>query len=67
MGFAVPCKGFTPDVKLWSVLFNKSGDFQQVAKALELAGHRASVYHCSLSADSTKYVHVLMYASFSVV
>ena len=50
--------GFTPDVKLWNVQFTKAGDYHQVTKAMGLTGHRNCVYHCSLSADSTRYVCV---------
>jgi len=52
--------GFTSDVKLWNVQFTKAGDFHQVTKMMGLTGHRNSVYHCSLSADSTRCVHAYM-------
>ena len=46
--------GFTSDVKLWFVQFTKAGDYHQVTRAMQLTGHQSGVYHCSLSADSTR-------------
>ncbi|XP_070571876.1 transducin beta-like protein 2 [Ptychodera flava] len=46
--------GFTPDVKIWEVTFTKSGEFKEVVRAMELKGHKASVYHFAFSIDSTR-------------
>jgi len=50
--------GFTPDVKVWEVQFNKTGDFIGVNRAFELKGHSAGVLHFSFSSDSTKMASV---------
>ena len=47
--------GFTPDVKVWEVLFNKEGDFSEVKRVMDLKGHRASVYYLSFNTDSTRF------------
>lgn len=53
-GRFVACTGFTPDVKLWEVAFSKSGDFEGVTRAMDLKGHKAAVYCCAFSKDSTR-------------
>ncbi|XP_077995758.1 transducin beta-like protein 2 [Glandiceps talaboti] len=46
--------GFTPDVKIWEVTFSKNGEFKEVVRAMELKGHKASVYYFAFSIDSTR-------------
>ncbi|KAJ1530546.1 hypothetical protein ONE63_005434 [Megalurothrips usitatus] len=53
-GNFVAASGFTPDVKVWEVLFSKSGDFDKVARAFELKGHKAAVLDLAFSADSSR-------------
>ena len=53
-GRFVASSGFTPDVKVWEVCFDKSGDFKEVKKAFELKGHSAGVYSFSFNSDSSK-------------
>lgn len=55
--FVASC-GFTPDVKVWEVCFNKKGDFREVTRAFELKGHTAGVQSFSFSNDSRRYVCV---------
>ncbi|XP_032071851.1 transducin beta-like protein 2 [Thamnophis elegans] len=50
--------GFTPDVKVWEVCFNKSGDFREVIRAFELKGHKAGVYSFAFSNDSRRMATV---------
>ncbi len=50
----IPTIGFTSDVKIWEVVFTKSGEFSQVTRAMELSGHRASVLSMSFSSDSKR-------------
>ena len=50
--------GFTSDVKVWEVLFDKSGGFLEVARAFELKGHSAGVQHFSFSSGSTRMATV---------
>lgn len=45
--------GFAPDVKVWEVIFSKSGEFKQIARAFELQGHTSGVYDFGFSADSS--------------
>ncbi|XP_057295266.1 transducin beta-like protein 2 isoform X2 [Hydractinia symbiolongicarpus] len=54
-GNLVAACGFTSDVKIWNVGFNKSnGEFQQVSKVLELKGHSAGVLSFSFTNDSKR-------------
>ena len=48
--------GFTPDVKVWEVCFDKSGSFKEIVRAFELTGHSAGIYHFDFSADSHRSV-----------
>jgi len=48
--------GFTPDVKVWEVCFDKSGNFVEVRRAYELKGHTAGVHWFAFSADSHRFV-----------
>lgn len=47
-------KGFTPDVKIWEVVFDKSDSFKEIRRAFELKGHSAGVYAFSFNSDSTR-------------
>ncbi|XP_015605393.1 transducin beta-like protein 2 [Cephus cinctus] len=57
-GRFVAASGFTPDVKVWEVGFSKSGEFKQVAKAFDLAGHSSGIYDFSFSADTSNMATV---------
>ncbi|XP_023232960.1 transducin beta-like protein 2 isoform X2 [Centruroides sculpturatus] len=57
-GRFVASSGFTPDVKVWDVCFNKSGEFKEVRRAFELKGHSSGVYCFSFSNDSTRMASV---------
>ena len=48
--------GFTPDVKVWEVCFDKAGNFHEVRRAFELKGHSARVHWFAFSADSHRSV-----------
>lgn len=50
--------GFTSDVKVYEVCFDKSGNFTQIRRAFELKGHTAGVYNFSFNADSTRMASV---------
>lgn len=54
-GRFVASSGFTPDVKVWEVLFDKPGNFKEVSRAFELKGHSAGIHHFAFSGDSTRY------------
>lgn len=45
--------GFTPDANIWEVVFSKSGEFKQVVKAFDLAGHSSGILDLTFSADSS--------------
>lgn len=49
----VAASGFIPDVKVWEVLFDESGRFQQVVRAFELTGHTSGVYDFSFDVSSS--------------
>ncbi|OQV17498.1 Transducin beta-like protein 2 [Hypsibius exemplaris] len=56
-GRFVAASGFTPDVKVWEVNFEKSsGDFHSVERAFELKGHSAGIPCFAFSGDSTHMV-----------
>ncbi|XP_071848997.1 transducin beta-like protein 2 isoform X2 [Apostichopus japonicus] len=55
--FVASC-GFTPDVKIFEVVFDKSGGFKEVKRAMDLKGHKASVYHFSFNLDSSRVATV---------
>jgi len=44
---------FTSDVRLWEVKYNKSGQFDQVHRALELKGHKRGINYLGFSKDGT--------------
>lgn len=47
--------GFTPDVKVWEVKFNKSG-FDKVQRAFELTGHKSGIFSFDFNSDSSRVV-----------
>jgi len=53
-GRYVASSGWTPDVKVWSINFTKTGDFKDVTRAFELDGHTSSVWSFAFSLDSSK-------------
>uniref|UniRef100_A0A0B6ZZF9 Uncharacterized protein n=1 Tax=Arion vulgaris TaxID=1028688 RepID=A0A0B6ZZF9_9EUPU len=57
-GRFVASSGFTPDVKVWEVVFDKSGSYQEVKRAFELKGHGAGVYSFSFNNDSRRMASV---------
>jgi len=57
-GRFVASSGFTPDVKVWEVCFDKSGSFKEVTRAFELKGHTASVYCFAFNSDSHRMASV---------
>lgn len=58
--------GFTPDVKVWEVLFTKSGDFDRVIRAFDLSGHRAGVHDFAFSGDSSRMATISKDGSWKV-
>ncbi|XP_076040326.1 transducin beta-like protein 2 isoform X2 [Oratosquilla oratoria] len=57
-GRFVATTGFTPDVKVWEVRFNKTGSFEGIKRAYQLKGHKSGIYSCHFNSDSTKMVSV---------
>ncbi|XP_024082865.1 transducin beta-like protein 2 isoform X8 [Cimex lectularius] len=53
-GNFIAVSGFAPDVKLWEVCFQKTGEFKQVNPVLQLKGHESGVFDFSFNADSTQ-------------
>lgn len=47
-------EGFTPDVKVWEVGFDKVGGYTGCKRAFELKGHSAGVYSFSFNSDSSR-------------
>ncbi|XP_072758878.1 transducin beta-like protein 2 isoform X3 [Anoplolepis gracilipes] len=57
-GRFVAASGFTPEVNVWEVVFSKSGEFKQVVKAFDLAGHTSGVHDFAFSADTSRMATV---------
>ncbi|XP_055615043.1 transducin beta-like protein 2 [Toxorhynchites rutilus septentrionalis] len=55
--FIAAC-GFTSDVPIWEVRFDKSGEFQSVQKAFNLNGHKAGIFDIAFDRDTSKAVTV---------
>jgi hypothetical protein len=53
--------GFTPDVGIWEVVFDRNADFKEIKKAFQLKGHTAGVYHFAFNTDSTRYLVILKF------
>lgn len=45
--------GWSPDVKVWEVIFNKSGDFQEIKRVFELTGHTSGISDVAFDVDSS--------------
>nr|CAH7755895.1 unnamed protein product [Callosobruchus chinensis] len=54
-GRFVVASGFTPEARVWEVIFKKSGEFQEVKqiKQLTLGGHSSGVYDVAFDVDSS--------------
>ncbi|KAG7207439.1 hypothetical protein KM043_009082 [Ampulex compressa] len=52
-GRFIAASGFTPDVNVWEVVFTKSGEFKQVEKAFDLAGHSSGILDFNFNADTS--------------
>ncbi|KAG8252039.1 Transducin beta-like protein 2 [Homalodisca vitripennis] len=65
-GRFIVASGFAPDVKVWEVVFARTGEFKQVSRAFELAGHTSGVYDFSFSSDSTRMATVSKDGSWKV-
>ncbi|XP_037068424.1 transducin beta-like protein 2 [Pollicipes pollicipes] len=50
--------GFTPDVKVWEVVFTRSGEFDKLSRAFELKGHTSGVLDISATPDSFRMATV---------
>ncbi|KAE9420775.1 hypothetical protein Angca_003972, partial [Angiostrongylus cantonensis] len=50
--------GFTPDVFVYEVLFNREGSFQEVKRAFDLKGHNSGVFAVAFNSNSTRTVTV---------
>ncbi|XP_042866984.1 transducin beta-like protein 2 isoform X2 [Penaeus japonicus] len=57
-GRFIATTGFTPDAKVWNIKFGASESFEGLKRAYDLTGHKASIYSCSMNADSTRMVTV---------
>lgn len=57
-GRYIAATGFTPDVKVMEVCFDKSGEYKQVTKAFELTGHSSGIYEIAFDANSTRIVTI---------
>ncbi|XP_018570810.1 transducin beta-like protein 2 isoform X3 [Anoplophora glabripennis] len=54
-GRFVVATGFTPEARVWEVIFNKSGEFVEIkqVKQLTLSGHSSGVYDVAFDVDSS--------------
>lgn len=60
-------EGFTPDVKVWEVGFDRAGNFTGCKRAFELKGHSAGVYSFSFNSDSSRYGSLSMIGKLKYV
>uniref|UniRef100_A0A1B6MB85 Uncharacterized protein n=1 Tax=Graphocephala atropunctata TaxID=36148 RepID=A0A1B6MB85_9HEMI len=65
-GRFVVASGFAPDVKVWEVVFARTGEFKQVSRAFQLAGHTSGVYDFDFSSDSARMATVSKDGSWKV-
>jgi len=45
---------FTSDVRIWEVVYKKTGEFDSIAKVMDLRGHKTGVNCLCFSSDSTR-------------
>lgn len=57
-GKFVAASGFTPDIKVWSIKFSKSGSFEKASRAFELTGHTSGVYYFAWRNDSARVASI---------
>ncbi|EFX87653.1 hypothetical protein DAPPUDRAFT_207577 [Daphnia pulex] len=57
-GRFVATSGFTPEVKVWEVVFSRSGEFEKLNRAFELSGHTSGIYSFDYSPDSGRMVTI---------
>lgn len=50
--------GFTPDVRVWEVSFDKARYFKGMKRAFDLTGHKAGVLALAFAPDSSRMVTV---------
>ncbi|KAJ1360999.1 Transducin beta-like protein 2, variant 2 [Parelaphostrongylus tenuis] len=55
--FIAAC-GFTPDVFVYEVLFNREGSFQEVKRAFDLKGHNSGVFGVAFNCNASRAVTV---------
>uniref|UniRef100_A0A0N5AMR9 WD_REPEATS_REGION domain-containing protein n=1 Tax=Syphacia muris TaxID=451379 RepID=A0A0N5AMR9_9BILA len=53
-GRFIAASGFTPDVLVFEVMFDRQGNFQDVKRAFELKGHTSGVSSFAFNQDSTR-------------
>jgi len=53
-GRFVACSGFTSNVRVWEVIFDKGGGFKEVTSAFQLKGHSAGVHSFAFSEGSSR-------------
>ncbi|KAF5296510.1 hypothetical protein FQR65_LT01499 [Abscondita terminalis] len=52
-GKYIVASGFAPDVKVWEVVFNKGGEFQEVKRIFDLTGHTSGVFDVAFDVDTS--------------
>ncbi|KAF2895535.1 hypothetical protein ILUMI_10640 [Ignelater luminosus] len=52
-GRFIVASGFAPDVKVWEVIFNKAGEYQEVKRVFELTGHTSGVHDVAFDVDTS--------------
>ncbi|KAK4873636.1 hypothetical protein RN001_012996 [Aquatica leii] len=57
-GKYIVASGFAPDVKVWEVIFNKSGEFQEAKRIFDLTGHTSGVYDVAFDVDTSNIATV---------
>ena len=58
--------GFAPDMKVWEVVFSKTGEYHSTSRAFELRGHTSGILDFNFSCDSSRMATVSKDGSWKV-
>jgi WD40 repeat protein len=66
-GRFIAASGFTPDIKLWEVKFDKSTrEYEKTVRAFELTGHKTGVWDFAFNVDASHLVSVCKDGTFKL-
>lgn len=65
-GRFIAASGFAPDVKMWEVKFNKTGNYEKTVRAFELTGHNSGVWDFAFDHDASHLATVCKDGTFKL-